>query len=172
MNGYASRAHRRDSHVTPWPPSRPRGAAGGEQRPGAVDREMIADLIRAIDTVAARCDVIADRLDHQNIVVNDAVTIFGEELTRLRAESAPVLGDAERPSPPPLGHSMSEPGTDGRRLFLSRSLEAVRIRAFVRHPRPGGRGVTDQPGHGPGSLCGRSHRARRCLRSDRRRGGA
>jgi len=67
--------------------------------PGAVDREMIADLIRAIDAVAARCDVIADRLDHQNVVVNDAVTIFGEELTRLRAQSAPVLGDAEGPSP-------------------------------------------------------------------------
>lgn len=69
--------------------------------PGAVDREMIADLIRAIDAVAARCDVIADRLDHQNIVVNDAITIFGEELTRLRAESAVTLGDAERPSPSP-----------------------------------------------------------------------
>jgi hypothetical protein len=69
--------------------------------PGAVDREMIADLIRAIDAVAARCDVIADRLDHQNVVVNDAVTIFGEELTRLRAESTPLLGDAGRPSPSP-----------------------------------------------------------------------
>jgi hypothetical protein len=68
--------------------------------PGGVDREMIADLIRAIDAVAARCDVIADRLDHQNIVVNDAVTIFGEELTRLRAASAPVPGDAERPPSP------------------------------------------------------------------------
>ncbi len=67
--------------------------------PGAVDREMIADLIRAIDAVAARCDVIADRLDHQNVVVNDAITIFGEELTRLRTESAPVPGDAGPPSP-------------------------------------------------------------------------
>jgi hypothetical protein len=67
--------------------------------PGAVDREMIADLIRAIDAVAARCDVIADRLDHQNVVVNDAITIFGEELTRLRTESAPGPGDAGRPSP-------------------------------------------------------------------------
>jgi hypothetical protein len=71
--------------------------------PGAVDREMIADLIRAIDAVAARCDVIADRLDHQNVVVDDAVTIFGEELTRLRAESAPVPGDAGWPSPSPSG---------------------------------------------------------------------
>jgi hypothetical protein len=68
--------------------------------PGAVDRELIADLIRAIDAVAARCDVLADRLDHQNIVLNDAVTIFGEELTRLRADSAPVLGEAERLPPP------------------------------------------------------------------------
>jgi hypothetical protein len=73
--------------------------------PGAIDREMIADLIRAIDAVAARCDVIADRLDHQNIVVNDAVTIFGEELTRLRAGSPPVVGDAAPPSPsPPAAH--------------------------------------------------------------------
>jgi hypothetical protein len=71
--------------------------------PGAVDREMIADLIRAIDAVAARCDVIADRLDHLNIVVNDAVTIFGEELTRLRAAPAPVPGDAGRPSSSPFG---------------------------------------------------------------------
>jgi hypothetical protein len=71
--------------------------------PGAVDREMIADLIRAIDAVAARCDVIADRLDHQNVVVNDAVTIFGEELTRLRADSAPALGDTGRPPPSPFG---------------------------------------------------------------------
>jgi hypothetical protein len=69
--------------------------------PGAVDREMIGDLIRAIDVVAARCDVIADRLDHQNIVLNDAVTIFGEELTRLRVQSAPVPGDAAPPSPSP-----------------------------------------------------------------------
>jgi hypothetical protein len=62
---------------------------------------MIADLIRAIDAVAARCDVIADRLDHQNVVVNDAVTIFGEELTRLRAASAPAPGDAGPLSPSP-----------------------------------------------------------------------
>jgi hypothetical protein len=71
--------------------------------PGAVDREMIADLIRAIDAVAARCDVIADRLDHQNVVVNDAVTIFGEELTRLRAESAAAPGDGGAQSPSPSG---------------------------------------------------------------------
>jgi hypothetical protein len=71
--------------------------------PGSIDREMIADLIRAIDAVAARCDEMADRLAAQQIVVNDAVTIFGEELTRLRAESAPLRGAAKiSPAPSPL----------------------------------------------------------------------
>jgi hypothetical protein len=62
-------------------------------RAGSVDREIVADLIRAIDALALRCDELADRLEHQHIVLDDAVTIFGEELTRLRAESEP-LGDA------------------------------------------------------------------------------
>ena len=68
--------------------------------PGSIDREMIADLIRAIDAVAARCDAISDRLEHQQIVVDDVVNIFGEELTRLRAESAPSVGREKGSSPP------------------------------------------------------------------------
>ena len=90
-----------DSPVRCWPRLTRLLRRMTRRGPGAVDREMIADLIRAIDAVAARCDVIADRLDHQNIVVNDAVTIFGEELTRLRAGSAPAPGDAGRPPPFP-----------------------------------------------------------------------
>lgn len=67
-------------------------------RTGSVDREIVADLIRAIDALANRCDELSDRLEHQSIVLNDAVTIFGEELTRLRAESAPLLaGDLGGP---------------------------------------------------------------------------
>ncbi len=60
---------------------------------------MIGDLIRAVDAVAARCDEISERLAQQQIVLNDAVTILGEELTRLRAESAPLVGRARQPSP-------------------------------------------------------------------------
>ena len=45
----------------------------------SVDREIIADVIRAIDALAARCDELADRLEHQRIVLDDAVTILGEE---------------------------------------------------------------------------------------------
>jgi len=60
--------------------------------PGSVDQAFIADMIRAIDAVAARCDEISDRLQHQHIVLDDTVTIFGEELTRIRAELAPHVG--------------------------------------------------------------------------------
>jgi hypothetical protein len=66
---------------------------------GSLDREMIGDLIRAVDAVAARCDEISERLAQQQIVLDDAVTILGEELTRLRAESAPLVGPARQPSP-------------------------------------------------------------------------
>jgi hypothetical protein len=66
---------------------------------GSLDREMIGDLIRAVDAIAARCDEISERLAQQQIVLNDAVTILGEELTRLRAESAPLIGRARQPSP-------------------------------------------------------------------------
>ena len=68
--------------------------------PGGFDREMIGDLIRAIDAVAARCDAILDHLTHQDVVVDEAVTIFGEELTRLRAELAPLGGGSGVSTPP------------------------------------------------------------------------
>jgi hypothetical protein len=62
-------------------------------RAGSVDREIIADVIRAIDALANRCDELSDRLEHQHIVLDDAVTILGEEIMRLRAESRPLVGD-------------------------------------------------------------------------------
>jgi hypothetical protein len=69
-------------------------------RAGSVDREIVADLIRAIDALATRCDELADRLEHQQIVVDDAVNIFGEELTRLRttAGSLDAGGSEEIPA--------------------------------------------------------------------------
>ena len=73
----------------------------GNRVPGGVDQVIIADLIRAVDAVAARCDELSDRLQHQQIVLDDAVTIFGEELTRIRAELAPRGGDDGGTLPPP-----------------------------------------------------------------------
>src|SRR5271168_1079785 len=55
--------------------------------PGGVDRVFVAEMIRAIDAVAVRCDEISERLTQQQIVLDEVATIFGEELTRLRAES-------------------------------------------------------------------------------------
>jgi hypothetical protein len=74
-------------------------------RAGSVDREIIADVIRAIDALANRCDELSDRLEHQHIVLDDAVTILGEEITRLRAGSKPLVGDDVGTTlPSPLRH--------------------------------------------------------------------
>jgi hypothetical protein len=65
-----------------------------------VDRVMIANLIRAIDAVAERCDILTERLANQEFVVDDAVNIFGEELTRIRVQLTAITdgstGDAQR----------------------------------------------------------------------------
>lgn len=71
--------------------------------PGGVDRVFVAEMIRAIDAVAVRCDEISERLTQQQIIVDEMATIFGEELTRLRAESAPLIAGAKEP-PPAMRH--------------------------------------------------------------------
>jgi hypothetical protein len=58
------------------------------------DHERIGDLIRAVDALAVRCDELAERMSHQQIVTSELVEAFGQEITRLRAavEHA-ALGD-------------------------------------------------------------------------------
>ncbi len=70
----------------------------------SVDREIIADVIRAIDALALRCDELADRLEHQRIVLDDAVTILGEEVTRVRAASGPLADGDVRTVLPSSSH--------------------------------------------------------------------
>jgi hypothetical protein len=93
------------------PPARPSTGQRGIRlvrrilnRAGSVDREIIADVIRAIDALALRCDELSDRLEHQHIILNDAVTILGEELTRLRAEAGPLVGGKARTALPSSSH--------------------------------------------------------------------
>ncbi len=70
----------------------------------SVDREIIADVIRAIDALALRCDELSDRLEHQRIVLDDAVTILGEEVTRVRAESGQLARSDVRGVLPSSSH--------------------------------------------------------------------
>jgi hypothetical protein len=62
---------------------------------GNADRELMGDLIRAIDAVATRCDELAERLSSQQIVIGDAARIFGEEITQLRAATARIASAAD-----------------------------------------------------------------------------
>jgi hypothetical protein len=63
---------------------------------GAVrdDRELIGELVRAVDALAARCDELADRVMTLEGALAEMVEVFGADLTRLRA--AAVRGDEVR----------------------------------------------------------------------------
>lgn len=55
---------------------------------GSADLDVVADLIRAVDAVSARCDELAERLSAQQVVVAEIADIFSEELTRIRSAIA------------------------------------------------------------------------------------
>jgi tetrahydromethanopterin S-methyltransferase subunit B len=47
--------------------------------------ELLADLIRAIDAIAARCDELSGRVEKLEVVADDLARVLGEEVTHLRA---------------------------------------------------------------------------------------
>ena len=53
---------------------------------GRSDRRLLLALASATDAVAAQCDHVVDRLTTQEAVSTDVATVFGEEITQLRAE--------------------------------------------------------------------------------------
>ena len=56
------------------------------------DRELIGDLIRAVDLVARRLDDVASRVAHMEALVQDVVETVSEDLTRLRVALAAQAG--------------------------------------------------------------------------------
>jgi hypothetical protein len=52
------------------------------------DRELIGDLIRAADALAARCDELAERVMTLEAALAEMIEVFGADLTRLRAAVA------------------------------------------------------------------------------------
>jgi hypothetical protein len=98
------RAAGRDASAPDAPSGRLRAKsrAGIERIRGRADHELIGDLIRAVDAIAARCDEIAGRLSHQEIVTSEVAEALGQEVTRLRA-AVGHLADGHDPaglSPP------------------------------------------------------------------------
>jgi hypothetical protein len=78
---------------------RAKSRAGLERIWGRADHELIGDLIRAVDAIAARCDEIAGRLSHQEIVTSEVAQALGQEVTRLRA-AVSHLTDSNDPTGP------------------------------------------------------------------------
>lgn len=70
-----------------------RAARRAVQPAQAEDRAMIGDLIRATDTLAARCDALADRVATVERALAEVVEVLGADVARLRADVA------SRPAP-------------------------------------------------------------------------
>jgi hypothetical protein len=52
---------------------------------GSADRQFLAELVRAVDAVAARCDELSERVGKLDVIADDLTRILGEEITQLRA---------------------------------------------------------------------------------------
>jgi hypothetical protein len=52
---------------------------------GGADTQLLGDLVRAVDALAARCDEMTARLSNQEAVVAELAQTLGREVTRLRA---------------------------------------------------------------------------------------
>jgi hypothetical protein len=62
---------------------------------GRTEHEFLADLIRAIDVLAARSDEISDQLGRQQHLLENVARILGEEVTHLRAKAADTLNSRD-----------------------------------------------------------------------------
>jgi hypothetical protein len=69
-------------------------AAGARLLFGTSDAVLIGDLIRAIDTLADRCDELTSRLARQELVTSEVAGVLGEDVARLQATVASLVTPA------------------------------------------------------------------------------
>lgn len=62
--------------------------------------ELLADLVRAVDAVAVRCDELSGRVERLEAVTDDLARLLGEEVTQLRAAVQRMEADRPESSPP------------------------------------------------------------------------
>jgi hypothetical protein len=62
-----------------------KGRTIAQQAVGRADHDFLADLTRAVDAVAARCDELAAQLARHQILLESVSNILGAEVTHLRA---------------------------------------------------------------------------------------
>ena len=94
-------------HATPSAPAtlgtriRQRALAATFRLTRSATRELLADLIRAVDAVAVRCDELSGRVERLEMVADDLARVLGEEVTELRAAVQRLEADHAE-SPPPV----------------------------------------------------------------------
>lgn len=81
------------------PTLRQRARAASLRLIGGSHRELLADLIRAVDAVAVRCDELSGRVERLEAVADDLARVLGEEVTQLRAAVQRVEADRSETLP-------------------------------------------------------------------------
>ncbi len=69
---------------------------GPSRRDQQDDRALIGDLIRVAEALAVRCDELAGRVHHLEVVLQEAVDVLSEDLVQARAG----LRAGPEPTPP------------------------------------------------------------------------
>ena len=76
-------------------------AQGVAARLTGADDRFLADLVRAVDAVAARCDELSERVRNVTVTTDDLARSLGEEVTELRAAVDRIARpDPDRPQAP------------------------------------------------------------------------
>ena len=82
---WARRHSQEPATTSSWRRTVRRARARLQRSVGGADAELLGDLVRAVDALAARCDEMAARLSNQEVLVAELARTLGMEVTRLRA---------------------------------------------------------------------------------------
>ena len=106
---------------------------------GSADRQFLAELVRAVDAVAARCDELSERVGKLDVIADD-LTRFGKKRSHSYGRQSKGWPTGN-PGHPPLRRREREAN-----MSHSRDAEFVVVEtgygALVRGPRRGGGSVT------------------------------
>lgn len=68
---------------------------------GTADHQLLGDVVRAVDAVAARCDELSERVGDLGLTSDDLARSLGQEITQLRASLERSIGTESGTSTPP-----------------------------------------------------------------------
>jgi len=88
-----------DPPASAWQKLLRRSRRVGARMTGRGDHELLGDLIRAVDAIAARCDDLAARVETLTTNVDDMARTYGEDIIQARADLERLRENRSGPKP-------------------------------------------------------------------------